>query len=93
MSNWFWNAIIALITPYVTKAIDYNMYIVFAFTGVAMSLFTYAFVLETMGKSLEEMGDVFGHSDTNGRGIVHEQRDDIEVEGVGLMSVEVGAVA
>jgi hypothetical protein len=65
MSNWGWNAVIALITPYLTAALSEKLYLVFATTCAIMATFTYFFVPETMGKSLEEMDDIFGVPETS----------------------------
>ena len=59
MSNWFWNAIIALISPYISKYLGYQMYLIFGTTGFLMAAFVYLFVPETMGRSLEDMDQVF----------------------------------
>ncbi|KAI8908312.1 sugar transporter [Gorgonomyces haynaldii] len=60
MSNWFWNAIIALVTPYIQDAIGFWMYLIYGTTGLTMAAFIYFFVPETKGKSLEDMDDIFG---------------------------------
>jgi hypothetical protein len=60
MSNWFWNSVIALGTPYVSEALDYWMYLIFGCTGILMACFAVCCVPETMGRSLEQMDEVFG---------------------------------
>ncbi|KAL2913956.1 hypothetical protein HK105_206547 [Polyrhizophydium stewartii] len=60
MSNWVWNAVIAKITPKIIARINFYNYLVFAAACFIMSAFTYVFVPETMGKSLEEMDEIFG---------------------------------
>jgi SP family sugar:H+ symporter-like MFS transporter len=55
MSNWFANAFVSLVTPYVSNAIGFKMYIIFGCTGFAMASYTYFYVPETMGKNLEDM--------------------------------------
>ncbi|CEP01631.1 Hexose transporter 1 [Plasmodiophora brassicae] len=60
MANWAANALIGLVTPFISGAIGYRMYLIFAAAGLGMSAFTYCFVPETMGKTLEQMDDVFG---------------------------------
>ncbi|KAJ3307361.1 hypothetical protein HDV03_000009 [Kappamyces sp. JEL0829] len=62
MSNWVNNAVISYVAPLISKALERNLYIVFASTCVAMGVYAYFFVPETMGKSLEEMDDIFGSS-------------------------------
>nr|KAJ3420055.1 hypothetical protein HK105_006159 [Polyrhizophydium stewartii] len=60
MSNWTWNAVIAKITPKIIARINFYNYLVFAAACFIMAAFTYVFVPETMGKSLEEMDEIFG---------------------------------
>jgi hypothetical protein len=55
MSNWFTGAIVTLITPYINAYFGHYMYVVFGIAGVLMTVCTYQFVPETMGKSLEDM--------------------------------------
>ncbi|KAJ3085910.1 hypothetical protein HK102_013694 [Quaeritorhiza haematococci] len=60
VANWSWNAVIAKVTPLVLARIDFYTYTIFGSMGMAMAIFTILFVPETMGKSLEEMDEVFG---------------------------------
>ncbi|KAJ3113918.1 hypothetical protein HDU96_002760 [Phlyctochytrium bullatum] len=60
MSNWFWNFVIALFTPIVNTQIRWYFYLGFALFCFLMTLWTYHFIPETRGKTLEEMDDVFG---------------------------------
>jgi SP family sugar:H+ symporter-like MFS transporter len=62
MSNWLNNAIIAFVAPIITENLNEQFYLVFASTAFAMGVFAYFFVPETMGKSLEEMDEIFGSS-------------------------------
>jgi len=59
VSNWVWNAIISKIFPFILTDINYYTYIIFAFFGLAMSVFVFLFVFETKGKSLEELDLIF----------------------------------
>ncbi|KAJ3397953.1 hypothetical protein HDU92_000054 [Lobulomyces angularis] len=59
-SNWSMNAVIAKVTPIIIDAISFKFYIIFGSTCLVMSLFCVSFVPETMGKSLEEMDELFG---------------------------------
>lgn len=54
------NAVIGKVTPLLLASIDFYLYAVFGGIGLAMGLFTLVFVPETMGKSLEDMEQVFG---------------------------------
>jgi MFS transporter, SP family, sugar:H+ symporter len=60
MTNWLANAFVALITPYLSEGIGFYMYLIYGCTGFSMAIFTYFFVPETMGRSIEEMDEVFG---------------------------------
>ena len=60
MSNWLNNAVIALVTPIFIDNLKGWMYLIFGTMGLIMGMFVYFFVPETMGKSLEQMDDVFG---------------------------------
>lgn len=63
LSNWTNNAIIALIVPMIQTALDPNqqqMYLIFGTMGMLMATFVYFFVPETMGRSLEDMDEIFG---------------------------------
>lgn len=59
-TTWMCNFIIGLVTPMMFEAIGYGTYIFFAaFCFLALG-FTYFFVPETRGKTLEDMDLVFG---------------------------------
>ncbi|KAJ3139416.1 hypothetical protein HK101_003643 [Irineochytrium annulatum] len=69
MSNWLWNAVIALISPSIFSAIGWYTYLylvdsnflkIFAACCFSMTLWTMHFIPETRGRTLEEMDDVFG---------------------------------
>lgn len=59
MSNWGWNCVVSLSTPYLVEAISTKIYLIFGSMGLIMGLFSYYCVPETRGKTLEEMDDVF----------------------------------
>lgn len=61
-SNWFNNFIIGLITPPLLQHAGYGAYILFAVFCLLSGIWTFFFVPETAGKSLEEMDAVFGDS-------------------------------
>ncbi|KAF1946677.1 general substrate transporter [Clathrospora elynae] len=58
-SNWFNNFIIGLITPPLVQNTGFGAYTFFAVFCLLAFFFTYFFVPETAGKSLEEMDRVF----------------------------------
>jgi MFS family permease len=61
-SNWAGNAIVALITPIITENVKEKMYLIFGSACIIMAVFTFGFIPETMGKSLEDMDELFGSS-------------------------------
>ena len=56
------NFIIGLVTPDMLEKIGYGTYIFFAAFALLAFAFTWFFIPETRGKSLEEMDGVFGDS-------------------------------
>jgi len=58
-SNWLNNFIIGLITPPLVQNTGFGAYVFFAVFCALSFVWTYFFVPETMGKSLEEMDSVF----------------------------------
>jgi MFS family permease len=59
-STWMCNFIIGLVTPDMLETIGYGTYIFFAAFALIAFFFTWFFIPETKGKSLEEMDAVFG---------------------------------
>lgn len=59
-ATWMCNFVIGLVTPDMLATIGYGTYIFFAVFCLLAFLFTYFFVPETKGKSLEDMDVVFG---------------------------------
>jgi sugar porter (SP) family MFS transporter len=64
MTNWGMNAVIGALGPSIQK-LGASMYLIFGVAGVTMGGFSYFFVPETMGYSLEEMDKVFGYKAPN----------------------------
>ncbi|KAJ3135210.1 High-affinity glucose transporter rgt2, partial [Irineochytrium annulatum] len=64
MTNWAANAIIGYAFPLVFQALNQapTVYWIFATMGFVMAIYTFVFVPETMGRTLEEMDEVFGGS-------------------------------
>jgi sugar porter (SP) family MFS transporter len=59
-TTWMCNFIIGLVTPDMLETIKWGTYIFFAAFSLIALAFTYFFVPETKGKSLEDMDEVFG---------------------------------
>jgi len=59
-ATWMCNFIIGLVTPDMLETLGWGTYIFFAAFCLIAFFFTYFFVPETKGKSLEEMDAVFG---------------------------------
>lgn len=59
-TTWMCNFIIGLVTPDMLTSISWGTYIFFAVFCILAFFFTYFFIPETRGKSLEEMDVVFG---------------------------------
>ncbi|EJP68117.1 hexose transporter [Beauveria bassiana ARSEF 2860] len=58
-SNWINNFIIGLVTPPLVQNTGWGAYLFFAFFCLFSGLWTFYFVPETNGKTLEQMDDVF----------------------------------
>lgn len=59
-TTWMCNFVIGLVTPAMLEKIGWGTYIFFAAFCLLALVFTYFFVPETIGKSLEDMDVVFG---------------------------------
>lgn len=59
-SNWLNNFIIGLITPPLIVHTGYGAYVFFAFFCLLSFVWVYFCVPETMGRTLEQMDEVFG---------------------------------
>ncbi|EGY14279.1 galactose transporter [Verticillium dahliae VdLs.17] len=58
-SNWLWNFLISFFTPFITDAIHYKYGYVFAACCGAGAIITYFFVVESQGRSLEEVDTMY----------------------------------
>ncbi|KAL1891983.1 hexose transporter hxt5 [Sporothrix stenoceras] len=58
-SNWLWNFLLAFFTPFITNAIDFRYGYVFAGTNVIGGLIVYFFVMESQGRTLEEIDTMY----------------------------------
>ncbi|KAJ7085466.1 general substrate transporter [Mycena belliarum] len=65
-SNWFWNCIIGVITPYFVSADELNLgpkvFFIWGSTAVLSTLFAYFFVSETKGLSLEQVDQLLAET-------------------------------
>ncbi|KAH7104244.1 general substrate transporter [Auriculariales sp. MPI-PUGE-AT-0066] len=65
-SNWFWNCIIGVITPYFVSADEANLgpkvFFIWGSTAVCSTLFAYFFVSETKGLSLEQIDQMLSET-------------------------------
>ncbi|KAJ7613654.1 general substrate transporter [Mycena polygramma] len=65
-SNWFWNCIIGVITPYFVSADKLNLgpkvFFIWGSTAVLSTLFAYFFVSETKGLSLEQVDQMLAET-------------------------------
>lgn len=59
-TTWMCNFIIGLVTPDMLETIKWGTYIFFAAFALIAFIFTYFFIPETKGKSLEDMDEIFG---------------------------------
>ncbi|KAM0311668.1 hypothetical protein ACHAO8_006968 [Botrytis cinerea] len=101
-SNWFWNFIIAFVTPYLVGEENANLkakvFFIFGATGVISALFAYVFIYETKGQSLESIDRMCAdprardprHSakwTKNGNGVMSAQSSGADVEnGQGVLA-------
>ncbi|KAF4124297.1 Sugar (and other) transporter [Geosmithia morbida] len=72
-SNWLNNFIIGLITPPLVQSTGFGAYVFFASFCLLSLVWTFFFVPETNGKTLEEMDNVFKDRDSTGE-LVTKQR-------------------
>ncbi|KAJ3340414.1 hypothetical protein HDU93_007021 [Gonapodya sp. JEL0774] len=72
MSHWIWNFVIAKVWPYAASSLGAWQYTVFGGSTLIALGFVYMAVPETMGKSLEEMDEVFGGAP--GSGLTDEEK-------------------
>lgn len=58
-SNWTWNFVIAFCTPFVTADIDFALGYVFAGCNLVAGVMVYFFVIESQGRTLEEVDTMY----------------------------------
>ncbi|KAH7327800.1 hexose transporter [Stachybotrys elegans] len=58
-SNWTWNFLIAFFTPFITSDIDFALGYVFAGCNLAAAVIVYFFVIESKGRTLEEIDTMY----------------------------------
>ncbi|KAL1995553.1 hypothetical protein VTN49DRAFT_1740 [Thermomyces lanuginosus] len=86
-ATWMCNFIIGLVTPDMLETIKWGTYIFFAAFCLIAFLFTYFFIPETRGKTLEDMDLIFGDT------AAHEEKERIvhieaQLRGTPLVSDE-----
>ncbi|KAL2676495.1 hypothetical protein Neosp_010253 [[Neocosmospora] mangrovei] len=77
-SEWLWTFVIALITPYAIDTAGWKFYILFCVMILLNIPFTYFFLPETSGKTLEELDYVFSGDAFNG---LQGQKSSNEIKG------------
>ncbi|KAL2823867.1 general substrate transporter [Aspergillus cavernicola] len=79
--QWLWSFIISRTTPYMITSLGYGTYFFFASLMICMGFWSYFFIPETKGKTLEEMDALFGAPSSVQAGIglvdVDEKRQEI----------------
>ncbi|TAQ90975.1 hypothetical protein B7494_g692 [Chlorociboria aeruginascens] len=58
-SNWLWNFLLAFFTPFITNDIQYAYGYVFAGCNLAAFVIVYLFLMESSGKTLEEVDAMY----------------------------------
>ena len=58
-ANWFWNFMLAFFTPFITGDIDFAYGYVFAGCNLAAFFLVYFFLIESSGKTLEEVDAMY----------------------------------
>lgn len=58
-SNWIWNFLLAFFTPFITSAIDFRYGYVFSGCLLIAAAIVYFFVIESQGRTLEEIDDMY----------------------------------
>ncbi|KAM5352700.1 hypothetical protein ACJ41O_005422 [Fusarium nematophilum] len=71
-TQWLFNFMITRVTPQIIHDIGWKTFIVFASLCLGMSIFTFIFMKETKGLTLEEIDQLFGLTD------IEQFRNDVE---------------
>ncbi|OQD86663.1 hypothetical protein PENANT_c007G06000 [Penicillium antarcticum] len=58
-SQWLFNFVWSFSTPYIQAGIGWGTFLLFGLLDVLIAIFTFFFLKETAGKSLEEINDMF----------------------------------
>ncbi|KFZ07057.1 hypothetical protein V501_06823 [Pseudogymnoascus sp. VKM F-4519 (FW-2642)] len=58
-NHWLWNLVVTLLTPVAINSIGFRYYIVYTCIGMVIPISVFIFYPETMGRSLEELEDIF----------------------------------
>ncbi|KAJ0345325.1 hypothetical protein COL154_011239 [Colletotrichum chrysophilum] len=65
-TQWLFNFIVTRVTPQIIYGIGWKTFIIFAVFCLAMSTFTFFFMKETKGMSLEQVDVLFGAAEQRG---------------------------
>ncbi|KAH9235531.1 hypothetical protein K456DRAFT_1749277 [Colletotrichum gloeosporioides 23] len=65
-TQWLFNFIVTRVTPQIIYGIGWKTFIIFAVFCLAMSIFTFFFMKETKGMSLEQVDVLFGAAECGG---------------------------
>lgn len=69
-TNWIFNYVVVVITPIATDNIGYRYYIIYAVLNVAFAIIWIFFFVETSGKSLEEIDQMFAREFHSGKSYI-----------------------
>jgi len=105
-ANWFWNFMLAFFTPFITGDIQYAYGYVFAGCNLAAFIVVFFFLIESSGKTLEEVDQMyllhvkpigsakfeFDEETKKSIGTVGTDKMDIEAKGMGIRKKEEAGV-
>ncbi|KAI9262398.1 general substrate transporter [Phascolomyces articulosus] len=63
MTNWFFNFVVGLLFPTLLRVLDNYVFVPFAIITFLLALFTWFFIVETAGKSIDDIGRESGWYD------------------------------
>lgn len=64
-SQWLWNFVMSQITPHALDNIGWRTFLMFAIFNAAIAVYSWVFLKETKGRSLEEMEVLWGSKETS----------------------------
>ncbi|KAI5796437.1 general substrate transporter [Geopyxis carbonaria] len=78
--QWLWSFIVSRTTPYMISSLGYGTYFFFASLMIVMGVWSFFFVPETKGLTLEDMDAVFNPGGVQAATVAGKMREDTEVE-------------